>query len=130
MKKVSVTNTTRNPIPRVSFAVVAKSILGPTYSLSVVIVTPAKIKTLNRVYRNKNTSTDILSFDITKSEGELYISMPDVKKKSSAFGLSPDDYFKYLLIHGMVHLKGFDHGKKMDALERKFCKKFKFAVPR
>jgi probable rRNA maturation factor len=113
----------------VPFSKLAESILGKSYTLSIVFVTPAKIKTLNRTYRNKNVSTDILSFDMSKTEGELYISMPDVKKKAPSFGMSPVEYFKYLVIHGMVHLKGLDHGKKMDMLERKFCKKFKFSYP-
>ncbi len=129
MSRALVTNTTRHLVPKVPFSKLAESVLGKGYALSIVFVTPAKIKTLNRIYRNKNVSTDILSFDMTKKEGELYISMSDVKKKAPAFGLSPADYFKYLVIHGMLHLKGFDHGKYMDALERKFCKKFKFAYP-
>ena len=109
---------------------IARGILGARYTLSVVFVTPAKIRTLNRTYRDKDVSTDILSFGISKFEGELYISMSDVLKKAKLFGMSNTAYFKYLLVHGLVHLSGLDHGKKMDVLEQKYCKKFKFAVPK
>ena len=103
--------------------------MGVPYELSIVFVTPAKIRTLNSTYRKKNVSTDILSFSLSKQSGELYISLPDVRKKASQFGLSSSDYFKYLFIHGLVHLKGFDHGKKMDALERKYCKQLRIKCP-
>ncbi len=84
---------------------------------------------LNRSYRHTQTSTDILSFPLSKTEGEIYISMPDVKKKAKVFAMKETDYFKYLYIHGLVHLRGLDHGKKMDAEEKKYCRRFNFVFP-
>ena len=103
--------------------------MGKRYSLSVVVITPARMKRLNRTYRRKDASTDILSFPLSKNEGEIYFSMPDVRKKAKAFAMKEADYFSYLYIHGLVHLKGLDHGKKMDALEKKHCKRFGFVFP-
>lgn len=87
------------------------------------------MKKLNSKYRKKNTSTDILAFPLSKREGDLYLSLPDVAKKAPAFGMNAPEYLKYLFIHGLVHLKGFDHGKKMDALEKKYSKALRFPFP-
>lgn len=103
--------------------------MGEQYALSVIFTTPKKIEKLNSTYRKKQSSTDILSFALSKTEGELYISLPDVVKKAPLFYLSAQKYFEYLFIHGLVHLKGMDHGKKMDAAERRYCKKFGFSYP-
>ncbi len=103
--------------------------MGPKYELSVIFTTPKKIEKLNRTYRKKNTSTDILSFSLSKTAGELYISMNDVRKKAPLFGMTENAYLKYLFVHGLVHLKDMDHGKKMDALERRYCKQLGFAYP-
>ena len=126
---IVVTNTTRHLVPKVPFSKITKKVMGVSYALSIVFVTPAKIRVLNRTYRKKDSSTDILSFSVSKQIGELYFSMPDVKKKAPSFGLSAPAYLKYLYIHGLVHLKGFDHGKKMDTLERTYCRQFNFKHP-
>jgi probable rRNA maturation factor len=122
-------NETGNPLPRVSFRNIAKKVMGEHYSLSVIFANPKKIASLNKTYRKKDTSTDILSFALSKNEGELYLSFPDVKKKAALFEMTTKKYLEYLFIHGLVHLKGFDHGKKMDSLEKRYCKKFGFSYP-
>lgn len=103
--------------------------MGERYSLSVIFTTPRKMMKLNAEYRKKPSSTDILSFGLSSKEGELYLSMSDVEKKAPLFGLSTKKYLEYLYIHGLVHLKGHDHGKRMEVLEKKYCKKFGFSTP-
>lgn len=125
----SVTNTTRQPIPRLPFSKIARAVLGGTYSLSVVFVTPQKMRSLNGGYRKKKSSTDVLAFPLGEDSGELLFSMKDVEKKAGLFGLSGKKYFEYLLVHGLVHLTGLDHGSKMAALEKKYCKRFGFSFP-
>jgi probable rRNA maturation factor len=122
-------NETGNPLPRVSFRKIAEEVMGRRYSLSVIFASPKKIASLNKTYRKKDTSTDILSFALSKNEGELYFSMRDVEKKAVLFGMTTKKYLEYLFIHGLIHLKGFDHGKKMDSLEKRYCKKFGFSYP-
>lgn len=103
--------------------------MGDAYSLSVIFTTPKKIEKLNRSYRGKPTSTDILSFGLSKTEGELYISMPDVVRKAPLFYLSTKKYLEYLFIHGLIHLKGLDHGRAMEIAEKKYCNRFGFTHP-
>ena len=101
------------------------TILGKKYELNIVIVSPAKSRELNRTYRDKDYPTNILSFPLSKNEGEIFLEPNKVKKGAKEFEMDFDNFLKFLVIHGMLHLKGLDHGKKMEALEEKYCKKFK-----
>lgn len=123
----SITNTTKTapPINGVVFRKIKDSVLGRNYSLSLVIIGDKKSKSLNRTYRNKNKATDILSFSITKNEGEIFINPRVAKKKSKKFARSEKNFLEFLFIHGLCHLKGMTHGRIMEHEEEKFRKKFK-----
>jgi rRNA maturation RNase YbeY len=110
------------------FQQAVEKVLGKKKFVSVAFLDEKEMKKWNKAYRSKNKSTDILSFP-NKEGGEILISMEDVKKKSPTFKLSAQDYLNYLFIHGLLHLKGYDHGSKMDILENKFCKIFKLKNP-
>ncbi|MBU2563965.1 rRNA maturation RNase YbeY [Patescibacteria group bacterium] len=71
----------------------ACKILKKDFELSIVLVSESKIKELNKKYRKKNESTDILSFDY----GEIFICP------------SKTDNINKLLIHGILHLAGYTH---------------------
>ncbi len=86
---------------------------------------PARMKELNFMYRNKNEPTDILSFPLSKTEGEMYICLSEAKKEAKKFDRKPENFLAFLFIHGCVHLKGYDHGGTMERLEVKFRRKFK-----
>jgi probable rRNA maturation factor len=103
---------------------IKNQILGKNYELSIVIVGDKKIQNLNKKFRNKNYPTDTLSFSISKNMGEIFINLKIANKKSISFQMSPQKYFYYLLIHSMLHLKGFDHGEKMEREEKQLIKKF------
>jgi rRNA maturation RNase YbeY len=119
-----VSKKARHRVPPVPLLGMAHMILGRNYELSITYITPVRMRSMNRKFRKKNASTDILSFAFGKNSGELYISMPDVEKKARTFGMTMREYFGYLAVHGMLHLRGHDHGKKMSLLERRFCKRF------
>lgn len=117
-------NETKSAIPRLSFNKIKDEILGKEYVLNLIITDSAKIKKLNKIYRDKDHSTDILSFPLSKTEGEIYISPIDAEKKSVEFGRDYDNFIAFLFIHGCVHLKGYDHGSRMEELEQKMRQKF------
>ena len=83
--------------------------------LSVAFVGTAKIKELNKKYRGKNQVTDILSFDLSSKNnqvsGEVVICPIVVKKNAKKFGLSFKNELRRILIHGILHLLGYDHEK-------------------
>ena len=100
------------------------SVLGKSYDLSVAFVSSEKIKKLNLTYRNINKSTDILSFPLSKTEGEIYICLSEAKKEARKFDRKYENFLGFLFIHGLVHLKGYDHGSTMESIETKFRKQF------
>ncbi len=101
-----------------------KEILKEKYSLSVNFISPKEAKVLNEKYRNKDYTPNILSFPLSKNEGEIFICLSVAKKEAKEFSLSYQDFLKLLLVHGTLHLKGLDHGDKMDRQEKEIFKKF------
>ncbi|MFA4998982.1 MAG: rRNA maturation RNase YbeY [Candidatus Paceibacterota bacterium] len=77
-------------------------------TLSVALVSSRRIKELNRKYRRKNRPTDVLSFQYGK-EGEIVICLPEVRKNVKKFGPTFKKELKRVLIHGVLHLLGYDH---------------------
>lgn len=103
---------------------IKKSILGDKYNLSLVFTTSSKMKKLNKAFRGKDTTTDILSFPISKTEGEIFISLKESAKEAKKFDREKNNFIYFLFIHGAMHLKGFVHGSKMEKEEKKQREKF------
>ncbi len=118
------TNTTKAKLPRLAFAIMKDAVLGKNYELSLVIVSKAQIKKLNKEYRDIDKPTDILSFGLSDDFGEIYINPEMTKLEAKKFDRDYENFFAFLFIHGLVHLKGFDHGSTMEATEARFRKKF------
>jgi len=120
----SIKNETRQGISVARFRAIKKEALGDDYDLSLIFTTPAKIAKLNLIYRDKKTPTDILSFPISKNEGEIYICQSEARKEAKKFNRSYANFLVFLFIHGCVHLKGYDHGSTMERIEAKLRKRF------
>ncbi len=122
----TVTNKTKGtPTPvGVPFVLIKNKILGEKYDLSLVILTPQAQKKINFKYRNKNESTNILSFPLSKTTGEITIDLKKAKKDASKFKMTYVQFFKYLFIHGCLHLKGFKHSSTMERQEKKYLVMF------
>ncbi len=122
----TVVNNTKGKLPRLPFVLLdaKNAVLGKKYNLSVAIVTPKEIANLNKIYRNINKPTDILSFPLEKNEGEIYLCLSETKKMAKDFLRTYENFIAFLFIHGLCHLKGMDHGSTMEKEEIKFRKKF------
>jgi probable rRNA maturation factor len=107
------------------FELIKIAILGSKYELSFVYISAKKIKELNNEYRLINEPTDILSFPLSKTSGEIFICKTEARKMMREFDRPYDNFLTFLFIHGCVHLKGYDHGTKMEKVEEKFRKLFK-----
>jgi probable rRNA maturation factor len=143
-----ITNLNSNKIPfaKTFLKKVKEEIIGKKYDLSVVFLNNKESRRLNREHRNKNKSSNVLSFPILepgdidpesgkKSDGagEIFVNI-DAVSDASEFDvlaqkigkrkMADQKYLLYLYIHGLLHLKGFDHGDKMEKQEEKFLKKF------
>ncbi len=111
-------------IPNVPFLSIKEKILGKNYSLTIIFCTPKESQEKNKLYRNKDYPTNILSFPLSKEEGEIYISLSTARHDASTFEMSYLEFLHLLTIHGVLHLKGYDHGSTMDALEDKHLNTF------
>ena len=104
----SISNKTRRRVPRVKFEKIAEHILGKEYDLSLVFCTNALSQELNKTYRDKDYPTNVLSFPVSESSGEIFINLA----KLGAFSVVE------LFIHGCFHLKGMEHGDTMEKAEK------------
>ncbi len=120
----SITNKTRSTLPSVPFASMKDAALGKKYSLSLVFIGERKSKFLNNSYRQKNRSTNILSFSIEKDQGEIFITPAVAKRQLKKFGRNYKNLIEFLFIHGLMHLKGMEHGSRMEQAEKKLREKF------
>ena len=97
----------------------ARAVLGERYDLSVVLCTNTLSHRLNRQFRGKDKPTNVLSFPVDKNLGELFLDLPLIKKEAPQFDADFQKHFIFLFIHGLLHLKGMDHGSKMEQAEKK-----------
>ena len=123
-KSFSIINKTKSTLPRVPFELIKNKALGKNYTLSLVYINEAESKRLNKKYRNKNKSTNILSFELEKNSGEIFITPVVAKRQLKDFGRKFDNFIAFLFIHGLMHLKGMDHSSTMDRAEEKLRKQF------
>ena len=123
-ENLTLTNTTKGKLPRLPFVDVKNTILGKGYILSVVFIGDKKSRSLNKRYRKKDKNANVLSFPLSKNEGEIFINMRQAERDAKSFNMSHRSFILYLLIHGILHLKGMPHGSKMEKTEQKFQKVF------
>ena len=87
-------------------------------TLTIRIVDEAESQSINNQYRKKNEPTNVLSFLINDKPllGDIILCHSVIKKEALAQKKSIDDHYAHLIIHGYLHLIGFDHTKNDDAL--------------
>jgi rRNA maturation RNase YbeY len=121
---LSVVRKTKGRLPSLPFEDLKNTILGKKYELSIVFVGTQYSRELNREHRDKDYPTNILSFPTTEHAGDIFINLKKVRSDARLFEKTYDQFLLQLVIHGMVHLLGHDHGSEMDILEEKYWKKF------
>jgi len=84
---------------------------------SVHLIGDKKMKRLNRQHRGQDKTTDVLSFAMEEGKdlGDIFISIPQIERQARQFGVSTKEEFTRILIHGILHLLGYDHKKSADA---------------
>ena len=105
--------------------------------LSIILTNNISLSKLKKKYFNVHQFTDVIAFNLSDEkdciEGEIYISIDDVKENSKIYSESFENEFKRVLIHGSLHLVGFkdsteDEKKIMRNLENIFLNKFKESI--
>ncbi len=92
--------------------------------ISVLLVDDEQIRELNRQYRHKDCPTDVLAFPQQTEDspiyqqqllGDIVISIPTAQRQARNLGHPLEKELKILLIHGLLHLLGYDHIQDNDA---------------
>jgi probable rRNA maturation factor len=104
---------------------------SPDSSLTVAFVSDKKIRELNRQFRGVDKPTDVLSFPSDSSDGEMgdiAISIETAARQAKQSGLTLNGEIAQLLLHGLLHLSGYDHetdNGEMNRLELRLRKKLR-----
>lgn len=122
---LQVANRTRQSLPALPWAKIADTVLGPNYELGLIFVGDTRSHRLNKTYRGKDKPTNVLSFPYSKKSGDLFINLLYAKKEAPKYNHSYSKHLLYLFIHGLLHLKGMDHGSKMEGREKALLALFK-----
>lgn len=117
-------SSTISHYPEFPYEEIKNAILGKSYNLSLAFVGTKRAQTLNKSYRQKTYVPNVLSFPLDEKNGEIFICPEIAYPEAKDFNLSKDGYIAFLFIHGLLHLKGHDHGDTMETLERRFMKRF------
>ncbi len=119
---------------------------GVCPELTVTLTNDKKIRVLNRDYRQKDKATNVLSFpmfetlsDIPAHAGEvpigdIIIAFETMKREADEQSKTLENHFTHMLIHGFLHLLGYDHmtdseANTMESLEIRILKKFSIKNP-
>ena len=86
-------------------------------TFSVAFISDNRMKQLNEIFRGKSSTTDVLSFPHEPDEfdpekgnlGDIVISVEQAQKQAGENGLTLDEEIKQLMLHGLLHLCGYDH---------------------
>ena len=114
-----------------TFATKALSAIGKgESSATIAFVSDKRIRELNRQFRNLDKATDVLSFPADSPDesnlGDIAISAETAATQAKENGLSFDDEIAQLILHGLLHLSGYDHetdNGEMNRLEVKLRRK-------
>ena len=91
-------------------------------------------KKLNKQFRRRNRATNVLSFSYGKGAGDVVLCHPVVAREARAQGKSIAAHYAHLIVHGVLHLRGYDHAAKaravrMEKREIRLLRRFGFGNP-
>jgi len=117
---VEVNNLTTNPINEEFLKGVARKVLEgeneAENNLSIVLVGQGRIRELNKKYRKENKVTDVLTFG--NGLNEIVICLREVKKNAKKYSITLEKELTRVLIHGILHLLGYNHEKDTKEAEK------------
>ena len=101
---------------------------GGAGEVTILFTSDREMRSLNRRFRGLDRSTDVLSFPAQEGPaylGDLAISLPAARRQARAAGWSVGAEIRFLILHGLLHLLGFDHESddgRMNRLQAKLAR--------
>ena len=101
------------------------------------IVNAAEGRRLNRTYRHKDYATNVLTFVYAEHSplaGDIVLCAPVIRAEAKSQQIELEAHYAHLVVHGMLHLQGFDHerarnAKRMERLENEIVTRLGYAAP-
>ena len=123
----------------IDFEKIANMVVGKKYAdaeVSITLTDDAEIHALNKMYRNIDKPTNVLSFELGDDVllGDIYISLDTVLREADDAHISVAAHTAHMVVHGMFHLLGYDHltdaqARVMESKEIKVLKKLGIKNP-
>ncbi|MFQ6760487.1 MAG: apolipoprotein N-acyltransferase [Alphaproteobacteria bacterium] len=123
----------------IDFEKIANMVVGKKYSdaeVSITLTNDDEIHALNKMYRNIDKPTNVLSFELGDDIllGDIYISLDTVMAQAADANISVEAHTMHMVVHGMFHLLGYDHltdaqARVMEGKEIKVLKKMGIKNP-
>ena len=90
----------------------------PDAEVSITLTNDAEIKKINKQYRDIDKPTNVLSFELGDDVllGDIYISLDTVMREAESENISVENHTTHMVVHGMLHLQGYDHIRDDDAV--------------
>jgi probable rRNA maturation factor len=106
----------------------------PRMEVTLRIVGGAEGARLNRTFRKKRKATNVLSFAYGGGAGDVVLCQPVLAREARAQGKSLRAHYAHLVVHGVLHLRGYVHERKRDAArmeraERRILRRLGFGDP-
>ena len=108
-----------------AIAAVAAELIGTKGIAALALSNDAQVESLNAAYRGKQAPTNVLSFPaadpgategaIAPFLGDIIVARETLEREAVALGIPFEDHFRHLVVHGMLHLLGFDHETDAEA---------------
>ena len=112
------TRASRKNSVSVQYAIARRGVPGAAFlrrwaigAVTLRIVGEREGRRLNRTFRKKNRATNVLSFE----SGDIVLCHPVIRREARAQGKTLAAHYAHLVVHGCLHLRGYDHEKKRDA---------------
>ncbi|MBN2200914.1 rRNA maturation RNase YbeY [bacterium] len=127
--KVRIHREVRSPLPDRTVRRIAESVLAgetrgrknsPEGELSIVLTDNAFIRGLNARFLGKNRPTDVIAFLFGEEGGawgEVYVSVERIGEQAVEYRVPPEQELARCVIHGVLHLQGYDDGTKREREE-------------
>ncbi|OHA63020.1 MAG: rRNA maturation RNase YbeY [Candidatus Wildermuthbacteria bacterium RIFCSPHIGHO2_12_FULL_45_9] len=137
---VEINNETRRQIEEEELMAIVKHVLRSEKisraELSIALVGTQKSRELNKRYRQKDKAANVLSFPIADDvsgvvRGEIILCPAQIQRDAKVHGMIFEETLRWMLIHGILHVAGYDHETETDAehmekLEEKYLKSKSF----
>ena len=117
-------NETRVRMPRKKMFSLYQDLFRRKGGLVVVGIGETFSRRLNQEHRNKDAPADVLSFPSDSGPSEIYINMSLAARRARSERVPVSRQVLFLYLHGMLHLLGYRHGKKMESLEDIYASKY------